>query len=141
MKLSPVEVYGTVIPENTPREIFYYYAKVLGKSETHSKNATFLQVLQWSYDAPVIPDKHNDWSQQDFELFARFVNPEVMTWTVAQLITVWKFIKDVNENKISFNHIFDIDDHLNIDGNIMAAKLLAELISMGEYTTTSLIRH
>lgn len=103
MKLSPVDIYGTIMPENAPVEIFYYYAKVLGKNETHSKNATFLQVLQWSYQAPVIPDRHTDWSEQDFELFARFINPEVMTWTVAQLVTAWKFIKDVNENKVSFN--------------------------------------
>ena len=56
-------------------------------------------------------------------------------------VSCFNMHKYLCENKISFNHIFDIDDHLNIDGNIMAAKLLAELISMGEYTTTSLIRH
>lgn len=104
MKLSPIEIYGIILPENAPNDIFYYYARVLGKSENKSKVATFEQIIDWCIEAPVIPDKINQWSTNDFSLFARFINPEIMTWTKAQLLLAWNFIHDILKSGITLNN-------------------------------------
>lgn len=50
----------------------------------------------------MIPDDYKDWEEADYKKFARFINPEKMVWKVSQLIYAWRFISDINNNRITF---------------------------------------
>lgn len=100
MKLSPIEVYGMIIPENAPPDIFYHYARVLGKSENKCRNATYLKILQWSEIASSVPNDIKSWTEEHYSNFARFINPQKHVWTKSQLMLAWEFIVEVlNTNK------------------------------------------
>lgn len=104
MKLSPIDIFGPILSENAPPEIFYYYAKVLGKSENKCKNATFMQLIEWSYDAYVVPDHIQLWTERDYQEFQYFLNPTPLEWKKEQMITAWNFIKDMmSGNRSSFH--------------------------------------
>src|SRR5688572_27415723 len=96
MKLSPIDIYSSIfLPENLPDDLLYHFAKVLGKNENRCKTATFEQIIDWSIDAVIIPDKIENWNVEHYSLFARFLNPEMMEWRKSQLLTAWNFIRDV----------------------------------------------
>lgn len=104
MKLSPIDIYGIILPENAPIDILYYYAKVLGKTENRSRTSTFEKVIDWCIEAVEIPDDINQWSTRDFSLFARFLNPEVLEWKKSSLVTAWNFIRDILSSGLAFNN-------------------------------------